>query len=111
MVPASYKEMIKKHLDKVASKDAVFASKYDSSEKSIDECCSFIYEEAKKLANKENAICLADKVVFGWAVHFFDEKEPKEKEITEESPKKSKEDDLDARQLSLFDVPGYVSKF
>ena len=106
MIPANYKEIIKKHLDKVASKDAVFASKYDSSEKSIDECCNYIYAEAKKLAKKENAICLADKVVFGWAGHFFDEKEPKEV-LTKEQ----KEERFNARQLCLFDGPGYKSKF
>ena len=97
MIPADYKEIIKKHLDKVAAKDAVFASKYDSSAKGIEECCKFIYAEAKKSAKSQSMICLADKVVFGWAVHFFDEKEPS-KTIQQ------KEEEFNSRQLSLFDM-------
>ena len=42
--------------------------------KSLDGFMKYATDEAKKLAEKgANAACVEDKVVFGWAIHYFEE--------------------------------------
>ena len=42
--------------------------------KTLDGFMRYATEEAKKLAEKgANAACVEDKVVFGWAIHYFEE--------------------------------------
>ena len=62
---------IKKHLDERAKNDELFAKSYAKQNKNFDECFNYIVSEAKKLGG--NAIYVPDEVVFGWAVHYYDE--------------------------------------
>lgn len=62
-------EVVKAYLDKRASEDAQFAQVYAKPNKNMNECYDYIVSRA----HDENAVCVADEVVFGWAVHYFDE--------------------------------------
>lgn len=66
------KETIKQYLDNRAQTDSLFATTYAKPNKNIDECCSYITSQAKKQASKGCAV-ISDDVVFGWAVHYYDE--------------------------------------
>lgn len=65
------KKVIKDYLDQRAQIDELFAEAYAKPNKSIDECLEFIMGEARHLGG--NAVCVPDDVVFGWAVHYYDE--------------------------------------
>lgn len=65
------KKVIKDYLDQRAQTDELFAEVYAKPNKSIDECMEFIMGEARHLGG--NAVCVPDDVVFGWAVHYYDE--------------------------------------
>lgn len=65
------KEVIKQYLDNRAKTDELFAQAYAKPNKSIDECMQYIMGEAKKQGG--SAVCISDEVVFGWAVHYYDE--------------------------------------
>ena len=65
------KKVIKDYLDQRAQTDELFAEVYAKPNKSIDECLEFIMGEARHLGG--NAVCVPDDVVFGWAVHYYDE--------------------------------------
>lgn len=69
-----FKSTIKNYLDKRASEDELFAKSYAKENKSLDECCQYILGEARKLGSE---VCVSDEVVFGWAVHYYDEDEIK----------------------------------
>lgn len=65
-----FKEVIKAYLDKRAKEDELFAKAYAKEGKSLDECCKYIMAQARK---KGNAVAVPDEVVYGWAVHYYDE--------------------------------------
>lgn len=65
------KEAIKNYLDNRAKTDELFALAYAKPNKNIDECLSYIVGEACKQGG--NAVYVPDEVVFGWAVHYYDE--------------------------------------
>ena len=67
-----FKKAIKAYLDNRAANDELFAKAYAKSNKSIDECCTYIMGEAKKKA-KNGCAAIDDATVFGWAVHYYDE--------------------------------------
>ncbi len=67
------KKIIKQYLDNMASEDKVFAAKYQTKGKDIDGCLAYIREQAKKLPREGGGVAVEDKVVFGWAIHYFDE--------------------------------------
>ena len=69
---SSFEDTIKAYLDKRAAEDPLFATSYAKEKKSIKECCSYIMGEAKKQA-VGGAAAINDDVVFGWAVHYYDE--------------------------------------
>ena len=46
--------------------------KYLNEEKSLKQMVNFIRSEAQKLA-KDNMAMVKDDIVFGWAIHYFDE--------------------------------------
>ena len=71
-----FKEIIKAHLDKMASQDFAFAERYNNEKKSLDQCCKYIMSEAKKKA-KGNCAAIEDAVVYGWAVHYYQEDDVK----------------------------------
>lgn len=64
------KQAIKHYLDDRAKTDELFAVAYAKPHKNIDECFNYILGEARK---QGNAVYLPDDVVFGWAVHYYDE--------------------------------------
>ena len=67
-----FKECIKRHLDKMAQQDFAFAERYKLESKSLDECLKYITSEAKKRA-KNGCAAIEDAVVYGWAVHYYQE--------------------------------------
>lgn len=69
----SAKERIKDYLDERARQDELFAKSYAKSNKNIDECYEYIVSEARKQCKDSDSICIPDDVVFGWAVHYYDE--------------------------------------
>ena len=69
----AFESTIKNYLDKRAEKDSLFAVSYKKENKSIQECCKYIYSQAKKIAKGGNAVGVDDDTVFGWAVHYYDE--------------------------------------
>ena len=69
----SAKERIKDYLDERASKDELFAKSYAKTNKNIDECYDYIVGEARKQCKDSDSICISDDVVYGWAVHYYDE--------------------------------------
>ena len=69
----SAQDRIKDYLDERASKDELFAKSYAKTNKKIDECYDYIVSEARKQCKDSDSICIPDDVVFGWAVHYYDE--------------------------------------
>ena len=65
-----FKEVIKAYLDKRAQEDELFAEAYAKPMKDIDSCCKYIISMARGLGN---AVAVPDEVVYGWAVHYYDE--------------------------------------
>lgn len=65
------KQAIKTYLDNRAKTDELFAVAYAKPNKNIDECFNYVVGEARKQGG--NAVYLPDEVVFGWAVHYYDE--------------------------------------
>ena len=124
MANAGFENAIKNYLDKRAESDRLFAESYKKENKSIQECCKYIYSQAKKLLAKGgNAVGVDDDTVYGWAVHYYDEDDIKVENVkgivetvtpvkasvklektVEQKPirKKTKQNLFDERQLSLF---------
>lgn len=118
-------DSIKQYLDKRAAEDELFAETYKKANKSIKECCEYIYSQARKLAAGGKAVGIDDATVYGWAVHYYDEDDIKVDKIQERvevatpdpvpsakvesavqpKPKKKTKKELfdEQRQLSLFD--------
>lgn len=69
----SAKERIKDYLDERASQDELFAKSYAKNNKNIDECYDYIVGEARKQCKDSDSVCISDDVVYGWAVHYYDE--------------------------------------
>ena len=67
-----FKDTIKAYLDKRAEEDSLFAVTYAKENKNINECCAYITSQAKK-QKSGNCAVISDDVVFGWAVHYYDE--------------------------------------
>ena len=90
-------EAVKRHLDKMAQEDFAFAERYKDEKKSLDKCIQYITSQAKKQA-KNGCAAIEDAVVYGWAVHYYQEenieveKAPKAKVVTPkvEKPKEIK---------------------
>ena len=67
-----FKEIIKRHLDKMAQQDFAFAERYKLESKSLDKCIQYIKSQAQKQA-KQGFAAIEDDVVYGWAVHYYQE--------------------------------------
>ena len=67
-----FKEIIKRHLDNMAQQDFAFAERYKAEGKSLDKCINYITSQARKQA-KGGGAYVEDAVVFGWAVHYYQE--------------------------------------
>lgn len=66
-------EPVRQYLEKRAAEDPQFAEKYKNPKKSLNECCRYIYGEARKRAGGSNCVYIAQEEVYGWAVHYYDE--------------------------------------
>lgn len=64
--------IIRKYLEQRAFEDPVLAEKLRDPNKSMAKCMDYIQREAKKKAVNGCAM-IEDSVVFGWAVHYWDE--------------------------------------
>lgn len=72
MANAGFEQIIKNYLDNRSKEDSLFALAYAKAGKTIKECCNYIVSQAKK-AQQNGCAVIADDVVFGWAVHYYDE--------------------------------------
>ncbi len=66
-------EPVRQYLEKRAAEDPQFAEKYKNPKKSLNECCRYIYGEARKRAGGSSCVYIAPDEVFGIAVHYYDE--------------------------------------
>jgi hypothetical protein len=124
MIMADFKNIIKAHLDKMAQQDFAFSERYKLESKSLDKCIQYIKSQAQKQA-KQGFAAIEDDVVYGWAVHYYQEDDVKVEEKVKakvvtpkaEKPKeaakiqeikpikalvKSKKDDNKCVELDLF---------
>lgn len=125
-----FEDSIKNYLDSRAKTDSLFAETYKKANKSIKECCKYIYSQARKLAKNDNAVGVDESTVYGWAVHYYDEDNikvdkvqervevvapvaiqesvKKEKPVQQKAARKKTRQELqnifESRQLSLFDM-------
>jgi tRNA A37 threonylcarbamoyladenosine modification protein TsaB len=76
----TFKELIKAHLEKMAAQDFAFAERYKLETKSLDKCLQYITTQAKKQA-KNGCAAIEDAVVYGWAVHYYQEDDVKTEEV------------------------------
>ena len=70
--PSPFEQVIKDHLDRVASEDPQFAEKYNAGlagKKDIAACCRFITSEVRKTGRQG----FTDDEIYGMAMHFYDE--------------------------------------
>ena len=93
-----YIAVIGNYLMERAKTDASVANNLKKENKSLKRCFQFIIDEAKK-QQKNNCAMVKDDVVFGWAVHYYDEDDlsidnavKHEKESKKEDKKKPKEE-------------------
>lgn len=75
-----FKDIIKKHLDKMAQQDFAFAERYKLESKTLDGCCKYITSQAQK-QKKSGGVWIEDAVVYGWAVHYYMEDDVKPEPI------------------------------
>lgn len=72
------------YLKEQAEQDEMFKAKLDNEEKSLIQCFDYIKSKAQK-QSKNGCAMIKDEVVFGWAVHYYDETNEKlgliEKEV------------------------------
>lgn len=127
---SNFETTIQTYLENRAKTDSLFAETYKKANKSIKECCKYIYSQARKLAKGSNSVGIDDATVYGWAVHYYDEDDIKlegelervevaapstiQNPISKEKPvqkknerKKTKQERqkiFESRQLSLFDM-------
>lgn len=114
---ADNKKIIQDYLKKVAEQDPVFAEKLADPNKSIDKCFEYIRSQARRQAVSGCAM-IEDKVVFGWATHYYCEDKVetpvstalkiKKAETPEQKPKAAKIEEKQPKkrsfvQLSLFE--------
>lgn len=104
----SAKERIKDYLDERARQDELFAKSYAKSNKNIDECYDYIVGEARKQCKDSDSICISDDVVYGWAVHYYNEDNimvGKSKESTE-----SKESNVNKKAVEANKMASNANK-
>ena len=70
---SNFETTIQAYLDNRAKTDSLFAETYKKANKSIKECCKYIYSKARELAKGSNSVGIDDATVYGWAVHYYDE--------------------------------------
>ena len=70
----AFETSIKNFLDDLAQSDELFAKTYQKPNKSIAECCKYIYQQVEK-NRKGGARCVGceDEEIYGLAIHYYDE--------------------------------------
>ena len=66
----SYETMILEYLAENASE--MLAERINNGTKTLSQCWNYIMSEARRQA-QNGCACIEDKVVYGWAIHFFEE--------------------------------------
>lgn len=69
---SAFEGIIRKYLEMLAGQDPLFAETFKKPNKSIEECCRYIKQEAQKVKDGNVAI-VEDATVYGWATHYYDE--------------------------------------
>lgn len=70
----SFETAIKTFLDNLAKEDEMFAKSYAKPNKSISECCKYIFQQVEKnRKNNERCVACTDEEVYGLAIHYYDE--------------------------------------
>ena len=67
-----FKQTIKAYLDERAKTDELFAVSYAKENKNLDDCVTFILNQAKAIA-KEGSCGMTDDEVYSLATHYYDE--------------------------------------
>lgn len=80
---SNFKEIIKQHLESMAVADNSFAERYADKSKNLDACVNYIKEKARKQATSGMA-AIEDDIVYGWAAHYYQEKNLKEEKTLED---------------------------
>lgn len=65
-------EIIKKYLEERAKDDPTIAMNLLKANKTIEGCCRYITEQARKAATN-NVAMIEDAMVYNWAIHYYDE--------------------------------------
>lgn len=69
-----FEDSIKKFLDNLAQEDELFAETYKKPNKSIQECCQYIFQEVEKSRKgTERCVGCSDDEIYGLAIHYYDE--------------------------------------
>ena len=70
-----FKKTIEAYIKQQAATDPLFAPCLEKEGKNIDDCCTYIMNCAKKLADesKGKAVGMTDAEVFGQAIHYYQE--------------------------------------
>lgn len=92
-----FETALKYHLDKRAEEDPQFAASYAKPNKSLEECCKYIYQEAEKAnKTKQKVMGVKGEEVIGLAIHYYDEDD-----IVVNGPKNK----VEAVQSSILETP------
>ena len=67
-----FKETIKAYLDERAAADELFAVSYAKENKNLDDCVTFVLNQAKAIA-QEGGCGMTDDEVWSLCVHYYDE--------------------------------------
>ena len=73
------RDYITEQLKDMAAQDENFKARYEDKDKSMDECVKYIFEQAKKQA-ENNCAAIDNDEVLNWAVHYYQEKDCKQKD-------------------------------
>lgn len=69
----AFKATIKAYLEQRATSDPLFAKSYSKPNKTLDECCNYIFAQVQK-----SGCCgFSDDEIYGMAIHYYDEDIPK----------------------------------
>lgn len=99
----NFKNIIKEYLDERSENDELFALKYASEKKNIDDCVTYILNTVQK----SGCNGFADDEIFSMAVHYYDEENievgdaPNAKVVVNHSIELTVEEKEDARQKAI----------
>lgn len=70
----AFETAIKTFLDNLAKEDEMFSKNYAKPNKSISECCKYIFQQVEKnRKNNDRCVACTDEEVYGLAIHYYDE--------------------------------------